>query len=184
MNRLQSQRHQSLTDENYLAIWRVFNKFFIRLDNKPDHWEDQLALFIAHKINEEGHSKSVMSYISAIKSVLQSEGIFLEDYSYRLSALISACKVHNDVLTVCLPIRRKLMNMILDKIQQWFIDEGQLYLAKLYRAMVAIAYYGLLRVGEITSGTRPIFACDVFVVKNKDKFQLVLRSSKTHTRAN
>ena len=47
--------------------------------------------------------------------------------------------------------------------------------------MIATAYYGLLRVGEISTGSHPIPACEGM---NRFKIQLILRSSRTPTRAN
>ena len=60
---------------------------------------------------------------------------------------------------------------------------SQPYLSKLYKALISTAYYGLFRIGEITSGDRPIQVDDVFLTDNKNKIQIVLRSSKTHTTA-
>ena len=40
------------------------------------------------------------------------------------------------------------------------------------------------RVGELTTGTHPILACNVHSAKNKKKIQIVLRSMKTHSQAN
>ena len=48
--------------------------------------------------------------------------------------------------------------------------------------MFATAYYGMLRVGEISSGDHPILARDVHIAKNKQKLLLILQSSKTHWR--
>ena len=33
---LKHNQHQSSTKRNYYAVWKVFNEFFIRLDEKPD----------------------------------------------------------------------------------------------------------------------------------------------------
>ena len=46
-----------------------------------------------------------------------------------------------------------------------------------------LQYHGLLRVGELGRGAHPILANSVYVAKNRLKFQFVLRSSKTHSRA-
>ena len=42
------------------------------------------------------------------------------------------------------------------------------------------AYFGLLRVGEITAGSHPILVQDVQIASNKNKILLILRTSKTH----
>ena len=50
----------------------------------------------------------------------------------------------------------------------------------MYKAMLAAAYYGLLRIGELTYSQHVIKAKDVFTGTNKDKLMFVLHSSKTH----
>ena len=71
----------------------------------------------------------------------------------------------------------------MDRIQDYFLDKGQVYLSRLYQALLATGYYGLLRMGELTSGMHPIKAYNVFLVRHKKKFQIVLQSSKTHPEA-
>ena len=50
----------------------------------------------------------------------------------------------------------------------------------LYKAVFASAYYGLLRVSEVTTGAHPILAKHVQIGLNKNKILFVLGSSKTH----
>ena len=57
---------------------------------------------------------------------------------------------------------------------------GQLYLPKLYRALFPSAYYGLLRVSELTAGTHPILAVNAHIATDKNNFLFILRTSKTH----
>ena len=46
--------------------------------------------------------------------------------------------------------------------------------------MLATAYYGMFRVGEIVSSPHIIQARDVHIRENKEKLLFILRSSKTH----
>ena len=50
----------------------------------------------------------------------------------------------------------------------------------MYKALYATAYYGLFRVGELTSGSHPIRARDVHIGDNKEKILFILHTSKTH----
>ena len=50
----------------------------------------------------------------------------------------------------------------------------------LYKAVFALAYYGLMHIGELTQGNHPVLAKDIHIAKNKDKIRLLLHSSKTH----
>ena len=72
--------------------------------------------------------------------------------------------------------------MLLFEIQRFYGHDHnqQPYLEILYKAMFSLAYYGLLRVGEITYSPHVLKACNIHVGHNKDKLQLVLYSSKTH----
>ena len=44
-------QYRDSTMKNYYCIWKTFNEFFIRLDNKPDKWEDRITLFVAYLID-------------------------------------------------------------------------------------------------------------------------------------
>ena len=46
LENLKRRRHRKSTDDNYNSIWKNFNNFFIRLDDKPTRWEDRLALYL------------------------------------------------------------------------------------------------------------------------------------------
>ena len=166
---------------NYYSVWKSFNKFFVRLDVRPEQWEDRLTLFVGYLIQTKKKSTTIKSYISAIRAVLSDIGVELNENKNLLSSLTRACKLNNDKIRTKIPIQKPLLNAILKKCHKMLTDEGQTYLGSLYRAIFATAYYGLLRVGEVTKGDHPVKARDVHIAVNKKKIQLVLRSSKTHT---
>ena len=58
----------------------------------------------------------------------------------------------------------------------------QPYLLTLYRALFCTAYFGLLRIGEVTKSSHTLKAADVHIGTNKNKLLLILHSSKTHTK--
>ena len=62
----------------------------------------------------------------------------------------------------------------------YFKVQGQLYLAKLYTALFATAYYGLFRIGELTLRNHTVKACNVHIRENKRKIQFILYTLKTH----
>lgn len=74
--------------------------------------------------------------------------------------------------------------MILDKAENYFLDKGQEYLAKLYRAMIVTAYYGLFRIGEIAESRHVIKYMDVHATQGKDQVLFVLMTSKNHGLSN
>ena len=181
MNKLKASQNRKSTQNNYLGIWRNFNNFLIKLDFMPRSWEDRTSLFLTYLVDNGLQSSTLKSYASAIKKVL-----ILDDYEWNyskvlLGALTKSCKLINDSVRTRLPIQFKLLELILFEVQHKFtIEKNQPYLKVLYMTIIALAYYGLLRIGELTTGSHPIKAKDVHVADNKEKILIVLYSSKTH----
>ena len=70
--------------------------------------------------------------------------------------------------------------MILFEVQRYY--NNQTYLETLYKALFALAYYGMFRVCELTKtdSGHAVRAVDVSLAKNKKKLLFLLRTSKTH----
>ena len=180
---LRADRHRNSTKKAYYSVWKNFNKFSIKLDIKPNSWEDRLILFVGHLVKQKRKSSTINSYVSAIRAVLMNDGIKLNENKYLLTSLTKACKLHNDQVRIKLPIQKGMLRIILKSTENFFMDKGQDYLAKMYLAIFTSAYYGMLRIGEMATGDHPILAKNVHIGKNKDKILFILRTSKTHTRA-
>ena len=127
VDNLRRKQHRDSTWQNYYKIWKMFNEFVIHLDTKPRNWEDRLFLFVGHLINENKKSITVRCYISAMKAVLHSNDIKINENKYLLSSLTKACWLHNDTFNLKLPIHKDVLHVILQSIYQCFADEGQLY---------------------------------------------------------
>ena len=158
MIQLKNEKHKDSTRKNYYAIWKVFNEFFIKLDLKPRSWEHRLHLFVAYLVDQKRQSSTVKSYISAIKAVLMSNGIDINEDQYLLSAMTKACKLKNDRVRARLPIQKGMLNVILRHTKKHFDSINQPFLGALYMTLFSTAYYGMFRVGELTSGTHPVLA--------------------------
>ena len=183
VDKLKLQRHRDSTRKNYYNIWKVFCKFLIRLDYHPDNWADRLTLFVGHLINQKRQSATVKSYISAIKSILKDDDIEINHNQFLLSSLTRACKLQNDQICTRLPIQKGMLSLIIEQIIYYYsVNQNQPYLSLLYTTLFSTMYFGLLRISEVTSGlgSHPVLAKDVHVGANKNKFLLVLRTSKTH----
>ena len=178
INILNSQRHRNMTRQNYYAVWKVFNQFFVRLDVKPSTWEDQLILFVEHLVQNNRKSATVKSYISAIKAVLYELNIVLQEDWFLLTALTKACKLRNDQISIRMPIRKSMVVVLTKKIGE--VHGDQPFLSCLYKMILLTAYFGLFRIGKLTSGDHPVLTRDIHIGQNKDKFLFVLRTSKTH----
>ena len=142
--------------------------------------EDRLILFVAYLVDNEYKSTTVRSYISAIKSVLQDDGVTLNADKYLLSSLAKACRLKNDTVQTRLPIRKNTLIMLLKFLKDLY--PKQFYLETMYTALFTTAYFGLFRVGELTSGEHPILARDIHIGEKKDKLMFVLHTSKTHSK--
>ena len=66
---------------------------------------------------------------------------------------------------------------------EWHLS-CQPYLEQLYKTLFGIAYYGMMRIGEISHSPslHYVRAKDVHIAKNKDKILMILHTSKTHGR--
>ena len=151
----------------------------IKLDHIPEKWEARLSLYLAYLIKiRQVQSGTVRSYVSAIKSTLIKDGYPWNDNDVLLNSITKSCKLKNDRVRNRLPIRRGLLEIILDKLEQLY--DKQVYLQKLYKAAFCIAYYGLLRVGEVADSPHTIKATNVHSCKAKGKLLIQLITSKTH----
>ena len=182
VDKLRKQGHRQSTRANYHGIWKNFNEFFIRLDVKPDNWEDRIILFVGHLIDRELKSTTIRSYVSAVRTVLRQDGVILNEDLFLLKSLTKACKLQNDKVLNRLPIRKGLLNLLIKSVPELF-TAPQPYLTVMYRALLATAYYGLFRIGEVTKGEHVVKVDDVSLGHNKDQMMFILRSSKTHDRS-
>ena len=182
VDRLKLMRHHDSTKQNYYTVWKLFSKFLLRLDHKPKSWHDRLTLFIGHLVNEGKQSSTVHSYISAIKNVLRDDGFKIQEDGFLILALTRASKLKNDRVRMRLLIGKDLLGIILKNVYESFMESNQPYLSILYHTLFSTAYFGLFRVGELTSGTHPVLAKDVQIASNKRKLIFILRSSKTHNK--
>ena len=167
IDRLKNNHHRKSTVAIYHTVWRIFNQFFLRLDHKPSTWEERLILFVGYLIDQDRKSSTIRRYVSAIKSVLRDDGIILNENKYLLASLTQACKLKNDMVRTRLPIRKSMLKLLLKHIHRTI--EDQPYLLLMYKAIISTVYFGLFRVGELTSGTHPVRARDVHIADNKKK---------------
>ena len=119
--------------------------------------------------------------MSAVKGLLKDDGYKWDEGQVLFSSLMQACKLQNDQVCCRLPIQKPLFETLLFEIGRVF--SKQVYLLVLYRAVFCLAYYGLMRIGELAEGTHPVKACDIHIASNKHKILIVLYTSKTHSEA-
>lgn len=138
------------TLETYMVAWRGFNTFYIDLMDKDITWEHRLELYVAFLLVKKAQEQTIRSYISGIKYVAKLIGIRIDDAKCRFHSLVKAARIKNGKVTIRLPIKLRLLNRMINEVSEMKKFNNQPYLVKLYKAIFASAYYGLLRIGEIT----------------------------------
>ena len=111
------------------------------------------------------------------------DGYDWNDNIVLVRSLAKACRIINDKVRMRLPIQCGLLEVLLFELQRHFAGK-QMFLETMYKALFALSYYGLMRIGEVTKSQHVLKAKDVHMAKNKDKLMMVLYSSKTHGKAN
>ena len=113
VEQLRLKRCRTSTRQTYYRFWRLFNQFFIRLDKKPNNWEDRLVLFTGFLIENKLQSSSIKSYLSTIRCVLTEHRIEVNEDRFLINSLTRACKIKNACLQTKLLIRRDLNNLLI-----------------------------------------------------------------------
>ena len=178
IDKLKNERNRSSTRQTYYNIWKIFNKFYIKLDEKPSSWEERIILFAGYLVNLGRKASTVKTYVLGIKAVLLENDKEVHEDRFLLTSLTKACRFRNSEIVTRLPIQKWLTNIIVIETLRCFALQP--YLASLYSAIFITAYYGMLHIREVTKGSHPILARDVQIGINKKKILFILRSSKTH----
>ena len=181
LENLKNKGTRDSTRHKYHEIWRSFNKFIISLDVIPNKWEERTVLFCASLVERGCQSGTVRSYVSAIKRILVKDGYLWDEKIILFQAITKSCRQLNDRVRSRFPIQIGLFELILFELARLFDTP---FVISLYRAIFTLAYYGLMRISELTLNNphakHYIRAKDVHVGTNKDKILLVLYTSKTH----
>ena len=145
----------------------------------PKTWEERVSIYCAYLITEKGcKSSTIKSYVSAIKDVLTADDYTWDNEKLKISSLISSCQSKNDRIINKFPIQIGLLEILLYETERKL--SNQPFLEILYKNIFCFLYYGLCRIGEVTSGNHPIKAKDVYVSLENEKILLILYTSKTH----
>ena len=99
------------------------------------------------------------------------------------SSITKTCQLENDQVKLRLPIRKRLLEVYLCELQRKLAKLNQPYLEILYITAYLFAYFGMMRVGEITLSDHVIKAKDIYTNKENKQILVILHSSKTHSRA-
>ena len=165
--------------QTYYRIWKQFNQFFVKLDDKARSWSDCLVLFTGYLVDSKLQSATVKTYISAIKGVLVEIGIRLSPDKFLLTSLTKACHLKNDVAVQHFAIRKGMLKLMIDQLDNLYIGnthKQQPYLCKLFKAIYSASYYGLLRISKVAKSQHAILTCNTHIAINKNKILFILSS--------
>ena len=185
LERLKAKQTRDTTTANYLSIWRHLNKFLINLDCKEHlSWEERTALFGAYLVDRGVQSSTLRSYFSAIKFILKQDGYMWDEDKALLSSLVRGCRLENDQVKIRLPIQKNLLEMLLFEIERFFYspEKIQPYHETMYKALFSLAYYGMMRVGELTLSPHTAKACNVHLGNNRQNIDCTLHFKDTWSR--
>ena len=139
-------------------------------------------MFCAYLIKFKGlQSSTIKSYVSAIKSKLLADNYIWSNEKIKLATLTSFCSRKNDRYKTRLLISYKLLQHILFETYRMMTSP---FTILLYQTAFSLAYYGLMRIGELAISEHVIKAKDIHKANNKNKILIVLYSSKTHNKRN
>ena len=151
----------------------------MKLEPKPKFWEDRINLYFAYLIKTGVKSTTLRCYLSAMKSILKTDGYPWDNGKMLLTIIVRACRIRNDGVKTKLPIHLGLLEILLFKIEHLYKD-SQPYLCNLFKAIFCMSYYGLMHIGEVTLGQHALQAKNIHITSNKNKIMMILYMSKTH----
>ena len=108
--------------------------------------------------------------------MLKTDGYPWDDSKAALNTITKSCKLISDTVKIRLPIQINLLEQLMFETNRKF--DCQPFLNILYKTVLCIGYYRMMRIGEMASGTHPVRACDIHIARSKNKILLILRTSK------
>ena len=137
----------------YRRAWNLFNQAFtnmglvfngsIDLPLSPD----QIILFVGYLSNAGFASASITSYTSAIGYIHKLLNMPDPTSQFLVQKLLSACNKVNNSVDTRLPITIVVLQRLVCALDH---TVPNLYLRQLFKAMYSVAFFGLMRLGEIT----------------------------------
>ena len=120
-------------------------------------------MFGAYLVDGGIQSSTLKSYFSVIKHILKQDGYMWNDNKVLLSSLVRGCRLENDRVKIRLPIQKGLLEMLLFELERKYgtQENHQPYLEHMFKAFFSLAYYGMLRVGELALGPHTIKANNI-----------------------
>ena len=107
-----------------------------------------MLLYAAALVDEGVQSSTLKSYISVIRAILRADNYRWDDQKIEITMVTKACHLKNNRVYSRLPILKGLLEIILFELERYFLNQP--YLELLYKSLFVLAYYGMMRIGELT----------------------------------
>ncbi len=164
------------TREAYIRAWKKFTEFLAKLDEDPGSWEERLVLFFT-RLSEQGRASStIRTYIAGVKSRLKIKNVYLNENHYLLKLMYKGA-AKTDSIRLRLPVTKEMLGPLLRRVDLALRDEFE---QLLFRTVIATAYHGAFRIGELVGSEHAVKDGNVVGSKTSDKVRVLLHSSKTH----
>lgn len=150
MNKLLDSSLTASTSSSYTHAWSTFRNFAEKYSLRTDIPIQQhiLVLYVAFLFSQDYAPSTITSYLSAISHVHKLNGLQDPCSSFVVQKVLTGARKLKPTTDVRIPITRAILHKLLDSLQHTI---SNLYEKILFRAMFSLAFYGFLRIGEITS---------------------------------
>ncbi len=126
------------------------------LDEPTTSWDDNIVYYVTHLVNQFISSATIRSHLSGIKYMLKLGGIDLKETSFLVHVLLQAgdrARAEEGIEFIRIPITETVLLKLL-VITPVVIRNS--FEVKLLRMVMTVAFYGLLRISEITGPVHQI----------------------------
>ena len=140
----------------YRRAWSLFNQASVHMGLQFNGSidlplsADQIILFVGYLSNSGFASASITSYTSAIGYIHKLLNLPDPTGQFMVQKLLSACNKVNNSVDTRLPITISILQRLVQALDHTVSTP---YLRQLFKAMYSIAFFGLMRLGEITQDT-------------------------------
>ena len=139
----------------YRKAWEVYKNFALTIlgssgVNLVPISLSNLILFVAHLHTEKKAHATVVTYISAISHIHKMYEIPDPTQSFIIKKMLAGMHREGKFFDMRMPITVDILTRIIDSLA--VTTQGQ-FNRTLYKAMFLTAFYGFMRIGEITAGS-------------------------------
>ena len=177
------------THSVYQRAWNFFRWFILRHGlNSPNFHPNfhpslhQLVQFIAFMSIANYSPATIASYVSGISSTLRLYSLPDMTQHFIIKRLLDGCRRRNHSRDTRRPITLDILRLIIPALHSVCVSHFE---ALLFRVAFLLAFFGFMRVGELTAPTRsansPLRRCDVTLrhLPSGNVVELHVRFSKT-----